>query len=208
MKFEPQKIKLKALLLRQNKTMKFPDKAELLERFGQYSDQQLLQMLRRPRDYQPSAIEAATDLARERGLEWTPDSAPDTKPVFSLFPHFRDAQQARKTAQSIQRLLFFVPLVPLLSAGLQWIDGFQLLAVASVLLALSWGLLTYFSFSRRRHQLVWLFFPLLALLLLLRFQSTGFPFQASLTDWLVVTIALIVLVYLLLFYKSTLKSGF
>lgn len=187
--------------------MKLPDKAELLERYSQYSDQELLQVLRHSRDYQQAAVDAATDIAKERRLAWTVDSATESQSRFSLFPKISDPKRAAKVAQSIQRVLYIVALVPVLFAALYWVDGYSLLAFAAGVIALCWVLAAFFSLKYRKAQIVWLFFLLISLLLSVCFQRAGSLLPLNRMDWMVISIGLIVFVYLLLFYKSILKSG-
>ena len=48
--------------------MYLPDRESLKERFEQYSDEQLIEILKNRRDYQEQALEAAIETALARGL--------------------------------------------------------------------------------------------------------------------------------------------
>lgn len=186
--------------------MKFPDKAELLERFSQYSDEEIRRILTHAKDYQQAAVEAAQEIARSRGLDLEVAVQGEKPSGFSIFPQMGNSQFAEKVARSIQRVLYMIALIPLGTAALSWVDGYPSLGIAYGLLAIVWAMAAFFALSRRKHQIVLFFFPLIAAMGILRYLTAGLPLHMTGIDWAVAAICLAVLIYLVLFYKTILKS--
>ena len=186
--------------------MDFPGKDDLMARYHGYADDELLQILRHPTDYQSTAIEAAHEVAEARGIDIPAVQVRDGKRKLSLFPLISSEEKVVKLIKSMQRLLYLIALIPLITAALSFADGYPALAVAYTLIALLWGACALLSVSRRKPTIVWLFFPLVACMLILRYMTAGWPVGLKTTDWLVAAIAFFLLVYLILYFKTLLQT--
>lgn len=182
--------------------MDFPSKDELLVRYQEYSDEQILAILKRPKDYQRDAVEVAHSVALQRGLDLAilQSHAKATKTP-ALFPSITTPEATRKLLKSIQRILYLVALIPLLTGALSFTDGYPSLAFAYGVLAVIWGALAFLSLKRRRHQMVLLLFLLVIFMVVLRYMTAGLPVQFGALDWTVTAIAFFMLLYLLSLYK-------
>ncbi|WP_163713126.1 hypothetical protein [Mangrovibacterium lignilyticum] len=186
--------------------MSFPGKEELIDRYQKYSDQELMEILQNPNDYQKNAVEAAREVAEDRGLDLSGSEINAPKSSSALFPGFSSPDIARKVIKSLQRVLYLVALVPLVTAALSFADGYPNLAIAYGFTAVLWGALSFLAVRRKRHQMVWLLFLLLSFLLILRYLTNGFPIDFRLVDWTVFAIALGVLIYVLLYFKVLIRN--
>lgn len=188
--------------------MEFPEKDELIARYQKYTDEELLAILKNPNDYQWVAVEAARKVASERGLEWAELPIDHPAGGFSIFPRLSNPENALKLIKSLQRLLYFVALIPLITAALSFTDGYPALAFVYGGIAVLWGVLAMLAVRRKRHQMVLLLFLLFIFMLVLRYVTAGLPVGFKLVDWVVAVIALGVLIYILLYFKILVRDYF
>jgi len=188
--------------------MDFPGREELIDRYRAYSDDELLAILKYQKDYQDLAVEAAREVAGERGIEWEDLSVDQQPSAFSIFPQPANPESVIKLIKSLQRVLYFVALIPLITGALSFTDGYPSLALAYGATSVLWGLLAWLTVRRKRHQMVFLLFLLTIFMLVLRYITTGLPFGFKLVDWVVVAIALGLLIYVLLYFKILVRDYF
>jgi len=186
--------------------MDFPEKEELVDRYQNYTDEELLAILQHPKDYQEAAVDAAREVAFERGIEWAEVPADSTKSGFAFFPRLSNPENALKLIKSLQRILYFVALIPLIAGALSYTDGYPTLAIAYGGIAVVWGVLAMLTVRRKRHQMVLLMFLLLVFLMVLRYITAGLPVDLKTVDWTVWGIAFVVLVYTLLYFKILVRD--
>ncbi|WP_372776334.1 hypothetical protein [Mangrovibacterium sp.] len=188
--------------------MKYPEKDELLNRYENYSDDELLAILRNPGGYQEQAVEIARGIAEQRGLNVAAGISEDAGQRTSIFPHLSTPEKSMKLLRSLQRLLYFVALIPLITGALSFADGYPSLAIAYVSLALLWGAVAFMAVSRKKHTMVLLLFLLLGFMLVLRYITAGLPVAASVADWFIMVLAIVLLVYVLLYFKKLIRYCF
>jgi len=186
--------------------MDFPEKEELVTRYKNYSDEELLAILQHPKDYQEAAVDAAREVAFDRGLEWAEVPANNPKAGFAFFPPLSNPENALKLIKSLQRILYFVALIPLIAGALSYTDGYPTLALAYGGIAIVWGVLAMLTVRRKRHQMVLLMFLLLGFLMVLRYITAGLPVDMKTVDWTIWGIAFVVLVYTLLYFKILVRD--
>jgi hypothetical protein len=186
--------------------MEFPAKAELVNRYRKYTDDELMNILNHPDDYQAVAVEAAREVAEARGVEVTSASARTPKRKASIFPVFSSPVKALKLVKSLQRLFYFVALIPFITGALSFADGYPSLALVYGGIAILWVVLAFLAVRRKRHQMVLLMFLLLLFMLVTRYMTAGFPPAVQTVDWVVFGIVLVALVYLLACFKILIRD--
>ena len=186
--------------------MDFPEKEELVTRYQNYTDEELLAILEHPKDYQEAAVDAAREVAFERGIEWAEVPGGTGQPGFTFFPRLSNPENALKLIKSLQRILYFVALIPLIAGALSYTDGYPTLALAYGGIAIVWGVLAMLTVRRKRHQMVLLMFLLLIFLMVLRYITAGLPVDLKAVDWTVWGIAFAVLVYTLSYFKILVRD--
>lgn len=186
--------------------MDLPEKEELVTRYQNYTDEELLTILQHPKDYQEAAVDAARELAFERGIEWAEVPAGPTKTGFAFFPRLSSPESALNLIKSLQRILYLVALVPLIAGALSYTDGYPTLAIAYGGIAIVWGVLSMLTVRRKRHQMVLLLFLLLGFMAVLRYITAGLPVGLKVVDWTVWGIAAVALVYILLYFKFLVRN--
>ncbi|PTN10041.1 hypothetical protein [Mangrovibacterium marinum] len=186
--------------------MEFPEKAELIERYQKYTDQELLHILKHPEGYQDLALEVARELAHDRGLSPEEGKAAGASSRGGIFPRFTDAAKARNLIKSIQRLFYFVALIPFITGALSFADGYPSLALVYGGIAVLWAAVAFFAVQRKKHQMVLFQFLLLIFMLVTRYMTTGFPPAVQTVDWLIYGIILLSIVYLLVYFKILIRD--
>ncbi len=186
--------------------MEFPGKAELIDRYQKYTDSELLAVLNHPKDYQDVAVEAAREVAEERGLEVAEATSQPGHPKAGIFPGFSSPEKAFKLIKSIQRLLYFIALIPLITAAMSFSDGYPSLALVYGGIAIVWAIIAFLAVRRKRHQMVMLLFLLFIFLPVLRYMTAGLPMDAKAVDWVVFGIIVLSVVYLLAYFKILIRD--
>lgn len=181
--------------------MEFPEKTDLIDRYQKYTDEELFAILNHPKDYQDVAVEAAREVAEARGLEFEVAARESHDSKFRIFPTFSSAEKAMSLIKSIQRLLYFIALIPFITAAMSFTDGYPSLALVYAGIAIMWAVIAFLAVRRRRHQMVLLLFLLFIFLMVLRYMTAGLPVDAQIVDWVVFGIIFLAVVYLLVYFK-------
>jgi len=91
--------------------MKLPTREELEKRYIDYSDNQLMDILKHVKDYQSIAVEVIRELAEQRGLSCTQEiSSSVGKKRF--FPLFNKVEAEDKMLNSLMRILYLFTIIP------------------------------------------------------------------------------------------------
>lgn len=186
--------------------MEFPGREELIDRYQKYSDEELLAVLKHAQDYQELAVEAAREVAESRGVDIASIQSQTHKHRPSIFPGFANAEKAMKLIKSIQRLFYFVALIPFITGALSFTDGYPSLALVYGGIAILWAVVAFLAVSRKRHQMVLLMFLLLIFMLVTRYMTAGFPPAVQTVDWVVYGIILVAILYLLVYFKILIRD--
>jgi hypothetical protein len=181
------------------------------ERYKTYTDDQLIQVLKNHKDYQPDAVAAAVKIAVERQLI---NSEQDLLSIeiqsvrtveFGLFPQITNEYQRIKLIGSIFRFTYVLAFLPVIFGFLKYAEGQINLTFAGVGVGLIW-LLLCFWLSKTRKMI--LFLPLFLLL----FAVSGFVvinlFNSEsfrILDAVMLVIGTILPIYLLLLLKRLLQ---
>lgn len=92
--------------------MKLPTREELENRYKDYSDDQILGILKHEQDYQPLSVDVAREIALQRGLSCN-EKLPSLIGKKRLFPIFNDRKTEAKMFQSLMRILYLFTIIPL-----------------------------------------------------------------------------------------------
>jgi hypothetical protein len=137
------------------------------ERYTNYTDEQLLEILKKRKDYQESAVDAAVKIAIERQLIYSEQD------LFShefqnnkldrsmLFPEISNDFQRQKLVGSILRFLYIMSFLPLVFGFLKYAEGQYSLTAIGVGVGVIWFLLS-FLLAKTKKTVV--FIPLFILL--------------------------------------------
>jgi len=143
------------------------DKMNLYERYSNYTDSQILEILKRHKDYQEAAVDLAVKIAIERQLInsgqdlLAPEFQNRKSSGFSLFPEISSGYHRERLIGSIFRFLYLVSLLPLAYGILNYAKGEMLQTLLGVGVGLIWFLLSLLLDKTRKLVV---FVPLFVLL--------------------------------------------
>jgi len=186
--------------------MEFPEKRDLVDRYRHYSNEELEAILENSSDYQDVAVEAAREVALERGIDVSTIHPVKHAQTNRFFPGVKSPDRIEKLIKSIQRLFYFVAIIPLITATLSFTDGYPSLALVYGGIGVVWAVLSFLAVRRRRHQMVILMFLLIGFVLVLRYMTAGIPDGMRWVDWLVGGAGIFTLVYLMLFFQFLIRN--
>ena len=141
---------------------------DFYEKYTNYTDEQLLEVLKQRKDYQDSAVAAAFKIAIERQLIhseqdlFSSEFQNDKSKRSMLFPEISNELHRHKLEGSIFRFLYVMSFLPLVFGFLKYAEGQYYLTAIGVSIGLIWFLLS-FLLSKTRKIIV--FIPLFLLLL-------------------------------------------
>ena len=193
--------------------MEFPDKESLRGRFENYTNDQLLEILKHPKDYQEAAIEAATELALERGLinsrfdltgsEFRPAEISGTK----FFPVLNTPEQNRNLRSSLIRILALVTIFPAMYAILSFAEGNFNKVILSGAFALVWGSAVYLVSTTKNSALTYfLLFLFYAGVAFTLYSNNGSFSQPSIADLIIRLLAFLLITYVILYLRVLLRG--
>ena len=127
--------------------MEFPDKESLKSRYEEYSDDQLLEVLRNRNNYQGDAVGIAMEIAINRKLIHSEQdllslefNAKKSHP-FQLFPQLSSEVQTQKVLKSLFRILYLITLFPLIFGVLKYSEGRVIDAIVYGVIGVLWAVL-------------------------------------------------------------------
>ena len=150
-----------------NSDQETTDKMNLCERYSNYTDSQILEILKRHKDYQEAAVDLAVKIAIERQLInsgqdlLAPEFQNRKSSGFNLFPEISSGYHRERLIGSIFRFLYLVSLLPLAYGILNYAKGEMLQTMLGVGVGLIWFLLGLLLDKTRKLVV---FFPLFVLL--------------------------------------------
>jgi len=150
-----------------NSDQETTDKMNLFERYSNYTDSQILEILKRHKDYQEAAVDLAVKIAIERQLInsgqdlLAPEFQNRKSSGFNLFPEISSGYHRERLIGSIFRFLYLVSLLPLAYGILNYAKGEMLQTMLGVGVGLIWFLLGLLLDKTRKLVV---FFPLFVLL--------------------------------------------
>ena len=181
------------------------------EKYNTYTDDQLMEVLKNHKDYQPDAVAVAVKIAMERQLINSEQDlfSPEFQNVKStkliLFPEIANEYQRKKLIGSIFRFTYVLAFLPVIFGFLKYAEGQINLTFAGVGVGLLWFSLSFWLYKTRKTIL---FFPLFILLL----AVSGFVVNNLLSsesfkilDAVMLGIGTLLPIYMLLLLKKLLR---
>ncbi len=183
------------------------------ERYMNYTDVKILEILRHRKDYQESAVIAATKIAIERQIIHSEHDllAPEFQIVrnekFTFFPEIDNEYQQQRLVGSIYRFLYIMSLVPVIYGFLKYGEG----EINQTYLGVSAGII-WFSLSvwLNKTRKVFVFVPLffmLALVALFLGLRIFVPDNFRILDLVMLIIGIVLPSYLLIYLKKLIKKN-
>ena len=188
--------------------MQFPDKESIKSQFEQYSDDQLIDILRNQQAYQKLAVEAAKEIALCRGLMQNQSDLPTTKPSnkkrksHSIFPSLNTPEQEERMIQSLLRIFYLATLFPLIFAFLSYAAGNKTNLLTFGGVAILWILFVYQAGKTKQAVYIYALLFLLVTGPVLLFLMNQAPFPPRPIDLLIWILSFLLMLYLLLYAKS------
>ena len=180
---------------------------ELEKRIRSRNDAELIEVLKLRDSYTPEAVEFAIDEALVRGLIAStedlklPRFQTDESSRKSLFPYLHEEKQFVRVFSSLTRLLYLIAVLPLIVGVLKLTDLHVVNAVSFLIIGGTWLLLSILTAKKKDPRL-----PLLLILvffagLALTLSDTYLLARLKLDDFVVIGIAVVVVLYVLLYLK-------
>lgn len=182
--------------------MKLPDRESLFERFEQYTDDQLMEVLRNYKHYQDQAIEVAVEIALKRELIhsrqdlFSPEFNGVTPRPRKIFP-LLDANQTTKMLRSTLRIIYLITIVPLIFTVLNLKNGDFLQIILWGAVTVAWLLVTRIIEKKRIAGLVFFLYAFFFCFHVIYFSGYRYSFKPGITDLIVYLIPVLVFFYLL-----------
>lgn len=178
------------------------------EKYTNCSDEQLLEILKKRKDYQESAVDAAVKIAIERQLihseqDLFSSAFQNVKSNRSiLFPEISNDFHREKLEGSIFRFLYVISFVPLVFGFLKYAEGQYYLTAISVGIGSIWFLLSFLLFKTKKTVV---FIPLFILLFSVSLYVGERIFNSSsfkILDFVMLVVGLLLPTYLLLLLRK------
>ena len=183
------------------------------ERYSDYSDNQIMEILKKNKDYKESAVSAAVQIAIERQLIHSEQDlmAPEFQSVtpggVKIFPVITNPYHYKKTVASIFRVLFIVGFMPLIFGVMKYAEGKINITVFALIIGSVWLLLTYFLLRTKRILILVLQTNMLIL------TSIGIGYTLinqevfHRVDMVMLVIGSLITIYLMLYLKKLIQSN-
>ncbi|MFA5328269.1 MAG: hypothetical protein WC384_10810 [Prolixibacteraceae bacterium] len=182
------------------------------EKYKDYSDDEIFEILRNHKEYQDSAVNSAVKIALERELIHSDQDlmAPEFQNKrtfrFTLFPRINSSFHYQRLVGSIFRYLFVVSLLPVVYGFLKYGEGELDQTVWGVALGVIWFGLCVWLKKTLRLAILFPIFGLLAFLTFSSIQKILVPEQIVFQDLLMVFAGTLVTTYLLLYLKNLIAN--
>ncbi len=182
------------------------------ERYANYTDAQILEILKNQKDYQENARNAAVKIAIERQLIHSEQdllspefqNSRSTKP--RLFPEINTAYHHQKLVDSIFRFLYVLSFLPIVYGVLKYFERIIDQTIWGICIGVIWLLLV---FLLKRIQKPIVLVPLFGILILLGVLSS-FKIVANhpirILDVVILILGMILPAYLLIYLKKLIQN--
>lgn len=180
---------------------------DFYEKYSDYTDEQLFEILKKRKDYQESAVDAAVKIAIKRKIISSEQDlfSSEFEPVESkgsrIFPDISNPYQRQRIIGSILRFLYVITLLPLAFGILKYAEGQLPLTFFGVGVSIVWFILSILlSKTHKKMIFIPLFIILGSIALFVGWQIFENPFF-RLFDLFVLLVGTILPAYLLLLLR-------
>lgn len=181
--------------------MRLPEKENLKERFAQYTDEQLMDVLRNHRDYQEQAVEVAVEIALQRKLInsgqdlYSPEFNRVQVPQRKLFPDLNKDQNT-KMLSVLFRIIYLMAAIPLIFAVLSFAESNGLKIILWGSGAAAWVAVTWLMEKKRNDRFVFLLVVLFFCFHIIWFASVRPSLKPAGMDLVIYVMAVVLFFYL------------
>lgn len=182
------------------------------ERFSNYTDVQILEVLKNQKNYQESAKNAAVKIAIERQLIHSesdlllPEFQNNRSTHLTLFPQITDTFHYQKLHGSTFRFLYMLSFLPFIFSFLKYSEGFIDQTIIGVCVGAVWVLLIFLLQKTKRTVILVLLFAILIFVGV----SVGFKIAAThpvrILDFAILIIGILLSAYFLMVVKSLFQN--
>ncbi|MGV8094074.1 MAG: hypothetical protein AB2L24_19605 [Mangrovibacterium sp.] len=182
--------------------MKLPDKESLFERFEQYTDDQLMEILKDHKNYQDQAVAVAVEIAIRRelihsrqdlfSLEFNQIKS-SSKKFFPLL----NSEQTSKVLTSLFRIIYLITFIPLIFAVLSIAEANTLKVILWGSGAFAWVAVTWLIGKKRKPRLIFLLVALFFCFHIIWFTSIRYTFRPGVTDLIIYILAVLSFSYIM-----------
>jgi hypothetical protein len=182
-------------------------------KYSDYTDTQILEILRKHKDFQEMAVTAAVKIAIERQLIhseqdlMSPEFQYSKKYRFTLFPEISNAYYQGRLIASIFRVLYILSLLPMIYGIMKYAEGFIDQAIFGIVIGVTWLILSILLNRTIRQFLISI---MLAILFGVS-ASVGFKIFTSesfkLIDLVLLVIIFLLFAYLLIYLKKLIRAN-
>jgi len=176
--------------------MKLPTREELEKRYSEYSDSQLMDILKHGKDYQSLAVDVIREMAEQRGLSCTEDMFSSFSVAKKrLFPLFNNTEVKDKMFYSLMRILYLFTIIPVVFTILSYArdDKNKFLIWG----ALSVGWILSIVFLTKYKSKFWVILLYFLYLCFVAFGVMSFDVVFSLTK---INLAIYIIAFLIMLY--------
>ena len=187
-----------------------PKKDFFYERYLNFTDGQVMEILRNHRNYQESAVDAAVRVAVERGLInsaqdlLSPEFQQIRSDKFTIFPEITDGYQRNKLIASIFRFVYLLSLIPVIYGILSYAKGEIDQVLAGVGAGLVWFLLCVLLNRLRKPLIFILLFGVLLIISIIVGQKVFSREIFVVTDLVMYIVGILLPAYFLSYLKKLL----
>jgi len=176
--------------------MRLPTREELEKRYNEYSDNQLMDILKHGKDYQSLAVEVIREMAEQRGLSITEDmSSLVIKKRF--FPLLKDIESVDKMFHSLMRILYLFTVIPVVLTILSYARDTENEFVIWGILSVCWILAVVFLTKYKSKIWVISIFFLYICSVAFGVMSLGGKFSFNKISLVIYIIAFFIMLYVL-----------
>lgn len=181
-------------------------------RYANYSDDEILDILRNHKDYQDRAVSEAVKIAIERELIHSeqdlmaPEFQYQRSAKLSLFPRIVSPYHRNRLVFSLFRFLFVLSFLPIIYGALEYAKGNTSNAVAGFLFGFAWFAFSFLLKRTRKYIFFYFLFAILFGGVIFSGYLISMASSLRFTDVLVMVFASLMSVYFLTYLKLLLKS--
>jgi hypothetical protein len=131
----------------------------LSERYASYTDEQIIEILKKHKYYQPEAAKLAVEEAIRRGIIHNEDDllAPEFRHSpngFALFPRIENEDTRKKLMRSLARIVLFIGILPIIYGVMKIADKKTAEAFLYIGFGVLWAAISLFILQKPRSVLV------------------------------------------------------